>query len=60
MITVTVLISVVVHGATAGPLAAAYAKSLTRPPAGGAAEGADLELPDVPDRRLIRRTAIRG
>ncbi len=56
VITFTVLLSVLAHGATADPLATAYAKLLTHP-AGG---GADAGLPDVPDRRLIRRTASRG
>ncbi len=53
VITITVLLSVVVHGATADPLATSYAKRLPRP-AGG---GGDAALPDVPDRRLIRRAA---
>ncbi len=52
VIAITVLISVVVHGATAEPLAARYARSLARPAGPGAAQ-----MPDVPDRRLIRRTA---
>jgi sodium/hydrogen antiporter len=56
VITVTVVISVVAHGATAEPLATRYANRLARSAAGGTA----AQLPDVPDRRLIRRTARRG
>ena len=56
VITITVLLSVIVHGATADPLATAYAKLL--PGHGG--EGGDADVPDLPDRRLIRRTANRG
>jgi len=55
VITVTVLISVVVHGATADPLAAGYARRLPHP----AEPGSEHPGPDVPDRRLIRRTASR-
>jgi NhaP-type Na+/H+ or K+/H+ antiporter len=55
VITVTVLLSVVAHGATADPLATRYARSLARP----ADAGTDVPVPDVPDRRLIRRTARR-
>jgi NhaP-type Na+/H+ or K+/H+ antiporter len=56
VITITVVISVVAHGATAEPLAVRYANRLARP----AAAGTDGQLPDVPDRRLIRRKARRG
>jgi len=56
VITITVVISVVAHGATAEPLAARYARRLARPAAGDTGAG----LPDVPDRRLIRRTARSG
>jgi len=56
VITITVVISVVAHGATAEPLATRYANRLARSAAGGT----DAQLPDVPDRRLIRRTARRG
>jgi NhaP-type Na+/H+ or K+/H+ antiporter len=56
VITVTVVISVVVHGATAEPLATRYANRVARSAAGGTG----AQLPDVPDRRLIRRTARRG
>jgi hypothetical protein len=52
VITVTVLLSVVVHGVTADPLARRFGPRLA-PPAGGA-EHADM--PEVPERRLIRRT----
>jgi hypothetical protein len=50
VITVTVLLSVIVHGATADPLARRYGPRLA--PAAGGAEHASL--PDVPERRLIR------
>ena len=52
VITITVLLSVVVHGATADPLAARYARLLARSADGQA--GADT--PGIPERRLIRRT----
>jgi NhaP-type Na+/H+ or K+/H+ antiporter len=55
VITVTVLLSVVAHGATADPLATRYARLLART----TEEGADAPAPDVPDRRLIRRAASR-
>ena len=53
VIAITVLISVVVHGATAEPLAARYAKRLTHL----AAEDPGAVMPDMPDRRLIRRSS---
>ena len=56
VITITVVISIVAHGATAEPLAIRYANRLARPAAGGS----DAQLPDVPDRRLIRHTSRRG
>jgi sodium/hydrogen antiporter len=56
VITITVVISVVAHGATAEPLATRYANRLARSAAGGTS----AQLPDVPDRRLIRRTARHG
>jgi NhaP-type Na+/H+ or K+/H+ antiporter len=56
VITITVLLSVVAHGVTADPLATRYAKLLPHPADGGG----DAAMPDVPDRRLIRRTASRG
>src|ERR1700729_2270154 len=46
VITVTVLLSIVAHGATADPLATRYAKLLART----ADAGADAPAPDVPDR----------
>ena len=52
VITVTVLLSVVVHGATADPLAKRYARLGARP----ADTRADAGIPDIPERRLIRRT----
>ena len=53
VIAITVLLSVVAHGATAEPLAAWYAKLLAHRAAGG--PGA--LTPDMPDRRLIRRSS---
>jgi NhaP-type Na+/H+ or K+/H+ antiporter len=51
VITVTVLLSVVAHGASADPLARRFGPRLAR-----AADGAERPgLPDVPERRLIRR-----
>jgi NhaP-type Na+/H+ or K+/H+ antiporter len=53
VITITVLISVLAHGATADPLATRYARLLAR-----SANGlADAEVPGMPERRLIRRAA---
>jgi NhaP-type Na+/H+ or K+/H+ antiporter len=51
VITVTVLLSVVAHGATADPLARRFGPRLA--PAAGGAEHADM--PDLPERRLTRR-----
>ena len=51
VITITVLLSVVAHGATAGPVASRYARLLTGP--GG--RHADSDSPDIPERRLTRR-----
>ena len=56
VITLTVVLSIVAHGATAEPLATRYASRLARSPAGGAG----AHLPDVPDRRLIRHAARNG
>jgi sodium/hydrogen antiporter len=55
VITITVLLSVV-HGVTAEPLAAWYAKSLAHPPDGNS--GAQMR--DIPDRRLVRGARNRG
>ncbi len=55
VITVTVLLSVVAHGVTADPLAARYAGLL----AGSAHAGAGTDVPEMPERRLIRRAARR-
>ena len=52
VITITVMISVVAHGATADPLATRYARHLARQ----AGQRADAEIPGLPERRLIRRT----
>ena len=56
VISFTVVLSVVVHGATADPLAGRYAGHLARHPG----HSADHELPGIPERRLIRRAARRG
>ena len=53
VITVTVLLSVVAHGATADPLARRYGPRVALA-AGGSA---DLGTPQLPERRLIRRAA---
>jgi sodium/hydrogen antiporter len=53
VIVVTVLLSVIVHGASADPLARRYGPRLG-PAAGGADDGA---IPPLPERRLIRRGA---
>jgi len=51
VITITVLFSVVAHGVTADPLARRFGPRLA-----SAAGGAEhLAMPDVPERRLIRR-----
>jgi sodium/hydrogen antiporter len=50
VITITVLLSVVLHGVTAEPLAAWYARLLAR----RAADQAGAEVPEMPERRLIR------
>ena len=56
VITITVVFSVVAHGATADPLANWYARHLARQADGGAGG----EIPEIPERRLIRRSASRG
>jgi NhaP-type Na+/H+ or K+/H+ antiporter len=53
VITITVLLSVIAHGATAEPLATRYARLL----AGSANGPAEAQLPSMPERRLIRRAA---
>ena len=53
VITFTVLLSVVLHGVTAEPLAARYARGLAR----RTADQADAQMPDMPERRLIRRNS---
>ena len=53
VITVTVLLSVVAHGATADPLARRYGPRVALA-AGGSA---DLDTPQLPERRLIRRAS---
>jgi NhaP-type Na+/H+ or K+/H+ antiporter len=57
VITITVLLSVIAHGATADPLARRFGPRLA--PAAGAPE--HIGLTDVPERRLIRvRTPASG
>jgi len=56
VITITVLLSVVVHGATADPLATRYAQHVGRQ----AGQHAGAEMPGIPERRLIRRTISRA
>ena len=53
VITITVLLSVIAHGATADPLATRYARLL----AGSANALAGAQVPGMPERRLIRRAA---
>ena len=53
VITVTVVLSVVAHGATADPLANRYAGHLARQ----AHQFAGAEIPGIPERRLTHRTA---
>ncbi len=53
VIAFTVLLSVAAHGLTANPLARRYGPRLAEA-AGGAA---DASIPELPDRRLIRRAA---
>jgi sodium/hydrogen antiporter len=53
VITVTVLLSVLAHGATAEPLAHRYGPRIAVAPGGPAEAG----LPPLPERRIIRRTA---
>jgi NhaP-type Na+/H+ or K+/H+ antiporter len=55
VITVTVLLSVVVHGATSDPLASRYARLAARQ----ADQPAGAGISDIPERRLIRRTRSR-
>src|SRR5262249_10085052 len=53
-ITITVMLSVIAHGATADPLAARYARLGTRQ--AGEQSGADLTAaPRLPERRLVPR-----
>jgi NhaP-type Na+/H+ or K+/H+ antiporter len=53
VIAITVVLSVVLHGATAEPLAIRYAKRHADRTAGSAG----AQVPDMPDRRLIRRSS---
>ena len=52
VIAITVLLSVVVHGVTAEPLATRYARHLARQ----TGQRVDAEIPGIRERRLIRRT----
>jgi len=54
VITITVLLSVIAHGATADPLASRYARALVRSTGGHRGD----EIPGIPERRLIRRKAL--
>jgi len=56
VITVTVVLSVLAHGATADPVANRYARHLTRQ----AHQFAGADIPGIPERRLTRRTARSG
>jgi sodium/hydrogen antiporter len=55
VITLTVLLSVIAHGATADPLANRYAQTLTQPRDAHHGPG----TPEIPERRLIRRIVPR-
>ncbi|HET7248030.1 MAG TPA: hypothetical protein VFJ07_24695 [Streptosporangiaceae bacterium] len=52
MIAFTVLLSVLAHGLSAGPLAKHYGPRLTPPPG----TAGPTRLAEVPERRLIRRS----
>jgi len=52
VITFTVLLSVVAHGATAEPLARRFGPRLATAPG-----PEDAALPELPERRIIRRTS---
>jgi NhaP-type Na+/H+ or K+/H+ antiporter len=52
IITITVLLSVIAHGATAEPLANWYATGPAHPSEAHRGPG----IPEIPERRLIRRT----
>ena len=56
VITITVVLSVLAHGATADPLASRYARHLARQ----ADQPASTDIPGIPERRLIRRAASPG
>jgi NhaP-type Na+/H+ or K+/H+ antiporter len=53
VIAVTVLLSVIAHGASADPLARRYGPSLATAPGGAD----DAALSQLPERRLIRRAS---
>ncbi len=54
VITFTVLLSVLLHGVTAEPLARRYGPRLIPAPAAGPADPAEPDLAQLPERRLIR------
>jgi sodium/hydrogen antiporter len=56
VIAFTVLLSVLAHGLSAGPLASRYGPRLTPPPGAAAPAG----LAEIPERRLIRRSRRPG
>jgi sodium/hydrogen antiporter len=56
VINFTVMLSVLAHGLSAGPLAARYGSRLTPPPGTAGPAG----LAEVPERRLIRRSPAAG
>ena len=56
VITATVLLSVIAHGASAEPLARRYGAVSARP----ATSGDSDSLPELPTRRLIRRAPAPG
>jgi hypothetical protein len=53
VITITVLLNVVAHGATAEPLVTRYARLLAR----RTANQTGVQKPDMPKRRLIRHNS---
>ena len=56
VIAFTVLLSVLAHGLSAGPLASRYGPLLSPPPGAGGPAG----LAEIPERRLIRRASAAG
>ena len=58
VIAFTVLLSVLAHGLTAGPLASRYGPRLT--PLSGSGAAVPAGLAEIPERRLIRRCPAAG